>query len=557
MPVILEDPPDNLTIIDIGIFLTNDLAIELVTSEISLNPALPGDFELDISSGNIESISLIEFRDTTQAFSFSSDSLMLFEIVLTGDVSACTEISYSANFQIDGDSTCQTGDVLQTVCVPSTTISGLVEKIPDTKGVPGVEITADGQISSISSVESNSNGNYSIPNFIPCDIVDLETKKTEGNGCGLTSFDITLLSDHILLVDLFDEEYQYIAADANNSGTISTLDNVAIRAVILGTQSSLSKPWVVLAKPNYDSLSIPSQHLTVPNYSETYQTNTLFSGTFVQGIFGIKVGDVNAAGCDQDSIAKSSGRPVTEAQTSGTHSFRIENRVAETGQEIFVPVYADKFHDRRLLSLGLQFSPEAIEIIDLVKPSLPDFDGQAYTVNHDRPGAVDILWFPRKAESVSVRPSQPLFYIKARAKRDIANLKNLVELRSARTENWVYTGNSEFEAIQLEFFEENKTSKGEGQYLKTNLLPTEKVLASPNPFVHRLNLQFVSEHSSNATIEIHTLDGALVHSSEKQLTKGENRIVLENLGHLPTGYFYYRLFLPNQTLSGKVLKVKK
>jgi len=96
MPVILEDPPDNLTIIDIGIFFTNDLAIEIVRSEISLNPALPGDFELDISSGNIESISLIEFRDTTQAFSFSSDSLMLFEIVLTGEVSACTEISYSA-----------------------------------------------------------------------------------------------------------------------------------------------------------------------------------------------------------------------------------------------------------------------------------------------------------------------------------------------------------------------------------------------------------------------------------------------------------------------------
>ena len=50
---------------------------------------------------------------------------------------------------------------------------------------------------------------------------------------GVTTYDIVLITRHILGIEPFTSPYQTIAADANNTQTVTTLDVVDIRKVIL------------------------------------------------------------------------------------------------------------------------------------------------------------------------------------------------------------------------------------------------------------------------------------------------------------------------------------
>ncbi len=73
----------------------------------------------------------------------------------------------------------------------------------------------------------------------PCNLIGALRRvlpnKVYGNPLnGVSTFDLVLISKHILGIQLFENPFQIIAADANNSGSITTFDVVTIRKVILG-----------------------------------------------------------------------------------------------------------------------------------------------------------------------------------------------------------------------------------------------------------------------------------------------------------------------------------
>lgn len=54
---------------------------------------------------------------------------------------------------------------------------------------------------------------------------------------GVTTWDLVLISRHILGVQLLGSPYKIIAADANANQSVTTLDMVAIRKIILQLES--------------------------------------------------------------------------------------------------------------------------------------------------------------------------------------------------------------------------------------------------------------------------------------------------------------------------------
>jgi hypothetical protein len=75
--------------------------------------------------------------------------------------------------------------------------------------------------------------------------VKLAIEKNDLPVCGVSTFDIIMVSKHILGVEPFTAPWQYIAADVNETGTITTLDQIGIRKLVLAIDStfSSSKPW--------------------------------------------------------------------------------------------------------------------------------------------------------------------------------------------------------------------------------------------------------------------------------------------------------------------------
>jgi len=62
---------------------------------------------------------------------------------------------------------------------------------------------------------------------------------------GVSTFDLVLISKHILGINTFDSPYKYIAADVNQSGSITAFDLVQLRQLILNitTEFSNNDSW--------------------------------------------------------------------------------------------------------------------------------------------------------------------------------------------------------------------------------------------------------------------------------------------------------------------------
>jgi hypothetical protein len=62
---------------------------------------------------------------------------------------------------------------------------------------------------------------------------------------GVSTFDLVLINKHILGLEPLNSPYKMIAADANNSRSITTFDIVELRKLILGIYTELAQQHVV------------------------------------------------------------------------------------------------------------------------------------------------------------------------------------------------------------------------------------------------------------------------------------------------------------------------
>lgn len=109
---------------------------------------------------------------------------------------------------------------------------------------------------------------------------------------GVSTFDLLLISKHILGIAPLDSPYKLIAADANRSKSITTLDIVELRKVILGITD--------LVPGNTSWRFVPSDFV-FPNVQNPFQTVfpekreivNLAANRDSLNFIGIKIGDIN------------------------------------------------------------------------------------------------------------------------------------------------------------------------------------------------------------------------------------------------------------------------
>jgi hypothetical protein len=118
----------------------------------------------------------------------------------------------------------------------------------------------------------------------------IEPRRLDQPRNGVSTLDLVRIQKHLLGKELFDSPYQYIAADANNSESLSAIDLIEIRKLILGiyTEFPLNESWRFVDK-NFNMAN--QQHPWPFNGVIDIQ----YSGTSVSDLdfIGVKVGDVN------------------------------------------------------------------------------------------------------------------------------------------------------------------------------------------------------------------------------------------------------------------------
>ncbi|MBN8683232.1 MAG: hypothetical protein J0L99_11270 [Chitinophagales bacterium] len=108
---------------------------------------------------------------------------------------------------------------------------------------------------------------------------------------GVSSFDLLLISKHILGIEALNSPYKIIAADANRSGSITTLDIMELRRLVLGIDTLL---------PNNDSWRFVPRSYVFPNPSNPFIQPIPDSLRFDWNPFvvdynfvAVKIGDIN------------------------------------------------------------------------------------------------------------------------------------------------------------------------------------------------------------------------------------------------------------------------
>lgn len=110
---------------------------------------------------------------------------------------------------------------------------------------------------------------------------------------GVSTYDLVLISKHILGIEPFDSPWKFIAADANQDGQVSTYDIVILRKLILGITNELpnGKSWRFLPQ-NY-SFPDPANPFQPPFPERIEVPNTADPPPSFFPFKGVKIGDVD------------------------------------------------------------------------------------------------------------------------------------------------------------------------------------------------------------------------------------------------------------------------
>ncbi|MCB0661095.1 MAG: hypothetical protein KDC24_00035 [Saprospiraceae bacterium] len=120
----------------------------------------------------------------------------------------------------------------------------------------------------------------------------LSAEKTSSALNGVTTFDLALIGKYILGQNTLSTPYQLIAADVNQSGTITTLDLIQIQKIILGLEENFPGDlnWIFIP----EEYEFPDPKNPWEYETEIIRYN-LYNHQFALNFVGVKLGDVNGS----------------------------------------------------------------------------------------------------------------------------------------------------------------------------------------------------------------------------------------------------------------------
>lgn len=387
-------------------------------------------------------------------------------------------------------------------------------------GVKDVNVTVSGDITN--NFMTDLTGSYSFTANEQSD-VSVTPMKVDDVRNGVSTFDLALISKHVLNVQPLNSPYKLIAADANNSGSVSTLDLVAIRKVILFVSNEFpnNTSWRFVDKGH---IFTNPQSPWADNFQEVKNFNNIV-GVNTADFVGIKVGDVSG---DVDANGLGS---IDDRNFNGTFNLNTENVVFNAGDEVRVAIDAD------LASIDgyqatMNFNTKVLELIDIESAELTK---ENFGTTMTAEGVVTMSW---NGQADNDEAFTLVFTAKANG-----SLDNELAISSLYTAAEAYTG-TEVMNVDLTF-------GGSASDVEFSLHQN-----TPNPFTAETVIGFELPTADAATLTISDLSGKVLRVIRGNYEAGYNSINVEMTNNLPVGVLIYELETSTDKATRKMTVVK-
>jgi uncharacterized protein (UPF0216 family) len=347
---------------------------------------------------------------------------------------------------------------------------------------------------------------------------------------GVSTYDMLLIQKHLLGLKPISSPYCLIAADVNNSGTISVSDIIALRKTLLnaGTSFTDNSAWRFV-----------DQEFNFPNPLNPWQTAfpetvTLhpFQGSANVSFVGIKIGDVSGD-------AKTTKLLDAETRNNGgVLTLQTEERVLEPGEEILVPVRIPDSRDLEGFQFTLSFDP-ALEFTGLETGNL---SSENFGYRFVDEGLITVSWNGRWNEDI------PAFGLHFRV-RDEGLLSQMLALHSSilQAEAYLRDGREHrFASIELEFLRD-LTDEDDGLALYQNI---------PNPFTGHTIIGFNLPTEGQAILVFHDVSGREVRRILGTYPAGFHQVELLASDLPGMGMYYYTLQFKGRQLTRRMSLLK-
>ncbi len=230
-------------------------------------------------------------------------------------------------------------------------------------GIDSAIVNLNGDVSQNN--QSDVNGLYSLAEVPLSASCEVEPTKDINIRNGFSTFDLLLMQSHILVVDTLDSPYKILAGDLNNSNSLSALDIVVGRKVLLFIQDTFDQTpsWKFTTEDFVFTDAIDPFEDDYPTTISCADIQNGMSPNFI----GWKMGDVT-------------GNANPGMFTSGSDQredpfidFIIEDQQLEQGKNYLIPVYADDFEKITGMQFGLKLN-EGLVLNSIEPAGLSDFN---------------------------------------------------------------------------------------------------------------------------------------------------------------------------------------
>lgn len=224
------------------------------------------------------------------AFSYQADTLIQ-EKVFTCDSTGIRSLTIYITDESGNQSACNVLLNLESTsitCNESRMIAGQVRTV---EGIEVEEVRIHREGNTYSEQMTNFDGQYTFGDCIQGQDYFITPEKNDDVLNGVSTIDLILMNKHILGIAPFTTPYQFIAADINQSGGITTADMIQLRRVILGVDSTFSNntSWKFVPTDYvFDNLEVTQY----PSFLDfPYFNDNKYNADFI----AIKIGDLNGS----------------------------------------------------------------------------------------------------------------------------------------------------------------------------------------------------------------------------------------------------------------------
>lgn len=332
--------------------------------------------------------------------------------------------------------------------------------------------------------------------------------RTDNPLCGVSTFDLYLISRHILGVELLNSPYKMIAADGAGNGNVTSFDILELRKQILGI-SNIPVSWRYFGD-NYAFSNPANPFANGTLYTAGISdTEPVSSQSNIANFIAVKIGDVNyTCGC----IA--GNKPSDKVADRFKLQFQSAQKRGSIGSQ-FVPVILRSNVGVEALQAGFKFDPALFRVKNILPNQGAGIGQECLGTTKLGEGEIRFAWAQLDGETV-LNPGTLLFTLEVEPVGRRRNFDGSAFQISDET----------LESVAYEADGTEHPLVADWEAASSRSAQAASMFVSPNPLRDGLRVVLQSEQADRMNARLLDTNGRSVQLGSFSVRPGENVLEL-------------------------------